>query len=489
MSAGSASPPTEREPRPPADEPGSAREAPWPDPDARERVLERLIGVRSSKPSFYAAWREKSARLDRTIETLERISAALCVTPEGPGALCEAVVEAAAHHFDAPWAAMTFADGLLAHELPPVIMHSGGTVARGWGDAPPMLRALAARAVSARHPVVTAVDAEGEPGAAGDEPGDAVAVPMLLRDELAGALAVGLPAQAQVEESDLSILLTLANHAGLALHNAWTFQESERLRERAEGASRAAELHAAELGRRSRQLERARRRLEEARRRQLLGQERSRIARELHDSVAQHLLSIGMMLEWCRKQEPASSPIVERLLSSRELARSALEEIRAVIYELSRAEHSEGLPSALEELVEELRHTTDLEIALRTRGGQRALPRATEHGLSQIAREALFNVARHADASRAWVGVRYGDRSVRLTVADDGSGDPERLQRRLERAARGGSNYHRGLANIAERARELAARVRFAPRRGGGLRLEVTAPLEPSWSEARGGAP
>ena len=487
MSAGSASPPTDAGQGAPAEEPAPPRDAPWPDPDARERVLERLIGVRSSKPSFYAAWREKSARLDRTIETLERTSAALCVTHEGPGALCEAVVEAAGHHFSAPWAAMTFADGLLAHELPPVIMRSTGSVARGWDDAPPVLHALAARAVSARGPVVATADHGDEPMAIDDRRADAVAVPMLLRDELAGALAVGLPADAQIEESDLSILLTLANHAGLALHNAWTFQESERLRERAEAASRAAELHAAELGRRSRQLERARRRLEEARRRQLLGQERSRIARELHDSVAQHLLSIGMMLEWCRKQEPPSSPIVERLLSAKELTRSAIEEIRGVIYELSRAEQPEDLPAALEELVDELAHTTDLEIALRTRGGRRALPRATEHALSQIAREALFNVARHADASRGWVAVRYGDRSVRLTVADDGRGDPERLQRRLETAARGGSNYHRGLANIAERARELAARVRFAPRRGGGVRLEVTAPLEPPLSATPGG--
>jgi hypothetical protein len=79
-----------------------------PPPTDRDRALERLIGVRSSKPSFYAAWRENSRRLDRSIETLERISSALCAAPEGPGALCDAVVEAAAHHFDAPWAAMTF---------------------------------------------------------------------------------------------------------------------------------------------------------------------------------------------------------------------------------------------------------------------------------------------------------------------------------------------------------------------------------------------
>jgi nitrate/nitrite-specific signal transduction histidine kinase len=149
-----------------------------------------------------------------------------------------------------------------------------------------------------------------------------------------------------------------------------------------------------------------------------------------------------------------------------------------VIYELSSAEHPMDLRTALEELVEELTHTTDLEITLRTRGRRRALSPAAEHALAQIAREALFNVARHAGATRGWLTVRYGDRSVGLIVADDGGGDPERLQRKLGRAARRGSNYHRGLANIAESARGLGAGVRFAARRGGGVRLEVTAPLE-----------
>jgi signal transduction histidine kinase len=435
------------------------------------------VGIASSERALYAAWREKSARLDRTIETLERISAALCVTPQGPGALCEAVVEAAAHHFNARWAAMTFGDGPDRHDLPPVILRSGQGVART-GAAPPALRALAKQAVAAREPVVADADDDRTTKAGGLEAGVAVAVPMPLRGAGAGALAVGLPADAQVEESDLSVMLTLANHAGLALHNARVFQESERLRERAEAGSRAAERQAVELRRRNRQLERARRRLEEARRRQLLGQERNRIARELHDTVAQHLLSIGMTLEWCRKQEASSSAISERLLTAKELARSALEEIRAVIYELSSGEEPGNLFAALQELVDELTHTTDLEITLRQRGRQRELPDAAEHALAQIAREALFNVAWHAEASRAWVTVRYGDRGVGLTVADNGCGSPERLQRGLERAAKGGSTYHRGLTNIAERARELAARIRFAPRRGGGVRLELTAPLE-----------
>jgi hypothetical protein len=139
--------------------------------DERERVLERQTGARSSKPSFYDAWRDKSARLDRTVETLERISAALCVTPEGPGALCQALVDAASHHLSARWAAITFADGLRSHELPPVILRSADGVASGWDDTPPALRALAARAVAARGPVVARSDDGHTKGAAGSRAG------------------------------------------------------------------------------------------------------------------------------------------------------------------------------------------------------------------------------------------------------------------------------------------------------------------------------
>lgn len=479
MSDGSASPRIERPGGAVAPEPRAQR---WTDAATRERVLDHLVGVRSSKPSFYTAWRENSARLDRTIETLEHISAALCVTTEGPGALCEAVVEAAGHHFAARWAAMNFRDGVLTHGLSPVIVRSDdGRISRGWDEAPPGLRELAARALAAAVPVVSPAADVGGPEAR-SAPGGAVAVPMLRGEELAGALAVGLAPNVRVEESDLSILLTLANHAGVALHNACTLQESEELRNRAEAASREAERHATELERRSYELEHARRRLEDASRRQLLSQERNRIASELHDSVAQNILSIGMTLEWCRKQELLPSPVLVRLSMAKELARSTVAQIREVIFELSSTVRPADLGTVLADLVEELRHTTDLEIALRTRGRTRVIPASVERALSQIAREALFNVARHARGRHAWVSLRYDDHSVKLAVADDGRGDPKRLQRRLCSSAGGRSGYHRGLATIAERTRELDGSARFAPRSEGGVRLEVAMPLEPPGS-------
>jgi signal transduction histidine kinase len=129
---------------------------------------------------------------------------------------------------------------------------------------------------------------------------------MPLRGKLGGVLAVGLAAGAEVQTSDLSILVTLANHAGVALHNAWSRQESKQRRLRSE-----------------------------ARRRQLLSQERNRIARELHDSIAQQLLTIGMNLEWCRRQDSMPAAVFERVSASKALAGSAVDVIRAAIFELS----------------------------------------------------------------------------------------------------------------------------------------------------------
>ncbi len=443
MSAASASPPTDQ-------------------PPAVDRLaLERLIGVRSSKPSFYAAWRDKSARLDHTIETLEWISAALCATPDGPGALCDAVVEAAAHHFNSPWAVMMFSGADAGEALPRVIVHTRGEVVQRWDAPASALAELAQRTLVAERPVVVAENERYALGAAvGGEPCAAVAAPMPVRGELAGMLAVGLPADAQVEPSDLSILLTLANHAGVALHNAWLFQENER--------------RAAELERRSTELEGIRRRLEHAGRRQLLSAERNRIARELHDSVAQHLLTIGMNLEWCRRHESTSSPVLERVSAAQSLARAAVAEIREVIFELASDGQIE-LRGALRDVIKDVEAGTRLEVGLRAYGETHPVAAITQHALVQIAREALFNVVRHADAAHAWVTLRWRPHVVSLAVADDGRGHPVELHRHL--LSPHPSGEHLGLAGIADRVRGLGGTAWFERRRGGGVRLKVEVPL------------
>ncbi|MGH2894064.1 MAG: sensor histidine kinase, partial [Solirubrobacteraceae bacterium] len=328
-----------------------------------------------------------------------------------------------------------------------VVRRGGGVVAPRPGEPEPVLDLVATRALAAEGPVmIDATDLGDGAYALTDATGGVVAAPMPLPGELAGVLAVGLRRDAVVQSTDLSILVTLANHGGVALHNARLFAQSERVR----------------------------RRLEEAGRRQMLSQERNRIARELHDSVAQHLLTIGMNLEWCRRHDSTSPPVLERVTAAKSLARAAVDEIRAVIFELASDGNIE-LRRALHEVIEDVVAGTRLQVGLRTYGSEELLPGATQHALVQIAREALFNVVRHADAGHAWLTLRWAPDRVRLVVADDGGGDVRVVRRGLEACTPAGQHF--GLAGIGGRVRELGGTASVRRRRGAGVRLAVEVPL------------
>jgi two-component system, NarL family, nitrate/nitrite sensor histidine kinase NarX len=87
----------------------------------------------------------------------------------------------------------------------------------------------------------------------------------------------------------------------------------------------------------------------------------------------------------------------------------------------------------------------------------------------------VFNVVRHASAEHAWLTLRWHPSSVRLAVADDGSGDWRALERRL--LAPDPSGQHLGLAGIKERVRGLSGSASFQRRRGIGVKLIVEVPL------------
>lgn len=238
---------------------------------------------------------------------------------------------------------------------------------------------------------------------------------------------------------------------------------------------RGAERRAAELSRRNEQLRWAREHLARVRQAELVSAERYRIARDLHDSVAQCLVGIGMHLEWCHRHLEPSSPAYERLVASKELARAGLGWVRAAVAELSGFEHpGTGLGQALRHLAAEFRSAGQLQVSVRVTGCQRQLPLAVEHALFQIAQEGLWNVVRHAGATQAWLSLVYAEDQIRLSVSDDGSGNPAAAGRYLTVAAPRHGRH--GLRNIAERAAELGGEVRLGRRRGGGLRVSVRVP-------------
>jgi signal transduction histidine kinase len=259
---------------------------------------------------------------------------------------------------------------------------------------------------------------------------------------------------------------------------------------------RGAERRAAELTRRNEQLRRAREHLARVRQAELVNAERHRIARDLHDSVAQCLVGIGMHLEWCHRHLDPSSPAYERLVASKELARAGLGWVRSAVEELSGLEQpGTGLDQALRDLAADFRSAGQLRVSVRVTARQRQLPSVVEHSLFQIAQEGLWNAVRHAHATQAWLSLAYAEDQILLSVSDDGSGDPAAVGRYLTttNSSTGPSSpgtaprCRHGLRNIAERAAELGGEVTLRRRRGGGLRVSVRVPAQ-EWGTTVPGA-
>ncbi|MEI4279307.1 GAF domain-containing sensor histidine kinase [Klenkia terrae] len=431
--------------------------------------LDELTGLRSSKPTWYAEYRHSADSLTRALGSLDHIAQVLSATGRGAGALCQAVVDATAEHLAAAWVVLVLAEDALPLASPRLVARGpAGAPVRTLDDLPGGVRRSVAAALA--HPRV-------EPGR--DDDG-AVVVPLVIDGEQAGALVAWVGPSPAVTAGDLSILRIVANQSAVALLSDSLLAGSEALRQHTEELYAEAEQRARDLADRHRELAAAERRLDDAARREAVDLERHRIARELHDSVAQHVLSAGMAIEWCRPEVEHHGEVHQRLGHAKALTREAVERLRAAIHTLS-SDHLDEASSRLPELLGRLpeqHRVPGLTVAVRVEGRPAPVPAQAEEALVKIAAECLFNVTRHAGASRCTVRLAYRVDGVRLSVSDDGTGDPELLRRSLRAGAREGA--HRGLGNMASRAQEVGAVLRFTRARMGGVRVEVRLPADPA---------
>lgn len=435
--------------------------------DARTPDLARLTGLRSGKGRFYPELRVTAQRLDRVIAALDTISRALVQTIEGPANLVRAVAEAARTTLDADWVLLALADGALPEAtVRHLILDSDGVAyafeglsgARDPGQALPdavlnrLNDILRGQLAQFRLPVMETQHAH---------------VPIELDGEVIGAFAAWTSQHRALDETDGMVMRILAGQTAVALQNSALFTKSVTLL--AQSEARNAELLATQ------------RELGAAQRHQVLDSERHRIARELHDSVAQTVLSAGMQIEVCRSEIDAagqSRELVERLDLAKGLTRSATEQLRSAIYALDQP--AEAYRSGLVEMLQQLATVhmpEDLRVSLRVAGGAAELPSDTEHALLRIAGEALFNTAMHGNATRAIVRLTYRDDAVTLSIADDGTGDPAKLRLMLRMAeAADVDGHHRGLANMRARAREQGGTFDVFRSRIGGVRVVARIP-------------
>lgn len=441
---------------------------------ASQPDLSLLTGLRSGKNTFYPQYRGAAERLERVVHALELISRALVRTVDGPETLICAVAEAARAHLSAQWVVFALADGALGDTGPRRLVLGP--------DATPFLvdnvegPPLPEDVVECLESIRLATIGDGrDPVIA---PHHAF-VPIALDGGVVGAFAAWTPDHRVLDATDSAVLSILASQTAVALQNSALYQSRRVLLERAESAYDEAHRTAADLAIRNAELEATQRQLGAAHRHQVLDDERHRIARELHDSVTQAVLSAGMQIELCRNDIPADERR-ERLDLAKELTRRAVEQLRSAIYALNHAQDADrtSLPEMLEQL-SIVRMPDELRVSLRVEGTPLELSSECEHGLLRIAGEALFNTAVHAGATRATLRLAYREDHVQLSVADDGHGDPSHLRLMLRMAENNDvDGRHRGLANMAARAREHGGALEIRRARIGGVRVSARIPYE-----------
>jgi signal transduction histidine kinase len=176
---------------------------------------------------------------------------------------------------------------------------------------------------------------------------------------------------------------------------------------------------------------------------------------------------------------PGGTEAAARLGEAKDVIRRASEQLRAVIYALHHSRTAENLAS-LPELLQEMaaQHQTQLPVSVRVEGRPVPLGTEVEHSLARTAGEALFNVAMHANATKAHVRLRYGAEDVTLSVSDDGCGNPTVMRRTLRLAQiNAADGRHRGLVGMTTRAAELGGTFAIRRARRGGVVVELRIPL------------
>jgi two-component system NarL family sensor kinase len=255
-------------------------------------------------------------------------------------------------------------------------------------------------------------------------------IPLYAQEKQLGILNVASPDWREISEDELRLLHTVGDLLSIAIERARLFQSS------------------AEIG---------------------AINERNRLAREIHDTIAQGLAAIALKLETADVllETGADTEKIQRLVNEALLlTRDNLEEARRSVLDL-RAAPLEGrtLAEALKELLKSLKTKANFEVI----GSSPPLPIRVAAGLYRIAQEAIHNADQHAEAQQVAVSLILMPEHVRLIVEDDGKGfDPATEQKK----------GHFGLVGLKERVKLLHGKMDIVSCVGGGTVLEINIPLE-----------
>jgi signal transduction histidine kinase/ligand-binding sensor domain-containing protein len=200
--------------------------------------------------------------------------------------------------------------------------------------------------------------------------------------------------------------------------------------------------------------------------------ERTRIARDLHDTLLQGLLSASLQLSIANSQLPSEAKAKSLVDRVSQLLKQMIEESRNTVRGLRVHQRAnQGLEAAIAEIPRDLGLKDDVGIELIVEGERRSLRPAVHGEVYWIARESIANAVRHASAATIEVELEYSRSRFRFTVRDDGRGiDPQILQ--------AGRENHWGLSGMTERAAKIGATLNVSSAPGAGTEVDLSIPAD-----------
>ncbi len=202
--------------------------------------------------------------------------------------------------------------------------------------------------------------------------------------------------------------------------------------------------------------------------------ERTRLARELHDTLEQSLTGIGLQLDTAGKLSATQPEAASHHLElARNLITQSQMEVRHSIWDLrSRELEQFNLPDALLRNAKQITDSTNIEVEVETKGTIRTLSEIVEDNLLRIGQEAMTNVIKHSGASLVKIELAFGPQEVVLQISDNGCGFNTEN-------GNGSKENCFGLLGMSERVKRLNGRFLLSSSPGGGTKVRVEIPAGP----------
>jgi signal transduction histidine kinase len=256
-------------------------------------------------------------------------------------------------------------------------------------------------------------------------------VPLLLGEELLGALLIRLREDVQPGSEQVELAQSLAHQASLALRLTKLAAEA-----RNEAVAKAA------------------------------SEERVALARELHDTLLQSFTGITLQLRALARRAPHKNGITTALTAIEHQATEAVQEARKSVTQM-RVGQGIDLGAEIECFLRTEPHPPGIAVRFSERGKRRILPASTASDLLRLVQEGVRNAVRHSGASQIQVSLRFAREGIRIVVEDNGSGFE--LEQAIHKPG------HFGLDGMHERARRAGAKLDIAtsPSRGTSVLVEL----------------